>query len=204
MATVEIETPVVMGDSPAPVYVAEGRRLFTVDEYALMGAKGVLRPDERTELIGGEVRLKNAMGPLHAELVRRLTVELIRQAGSHAAISPQCPFVLDELSQPEPDLALLRNRGNEYAANHPRAQDVLLLIEVSDTTLKFDREEKLPRYAKAGIPEIWLVDVDQQQIEQYSQPNQGVYEKKGVRKINDEIQSLGSPTISLAVMGLFA
>lgn len=76
-------------------------------------------------------------------------------------------------------------------------------ISISDATLRFDRKEKMPRYAAAQIPEVWIVDIQQQQIEQYSQPNQGIYEKKDVRKIDDEIKSLGSPTIAIEVKRLF-
>lgn len=204
MATIESPLPIAIVDAPPPKYSAEGRRLFTVDEYALLGANGILRPDERTELIGGEVRHMNAMGPRHAVLVRRLTAIFIAQSREQFIVSAQCPLQLDKFSEPEPDLALLKWKPDEYADSHPSSDDVLLLVEISDSTLRFDREEKLPRYAAAQIPEVWIVDVQQQQIEQYSAPNQGIYEKKEVCKLGDEIRSLGSPAILIQAGKLFA
>jgi Uma2 family endonuclease len=204
MSTIDIEKPTLQCPIPEAANVAVHKRLFTVSEYAIMGETGILSHHERTELIGGEVILMSPMGPRHALLVRRLTAYLSNQVGQQAIVSPQCPLQLDTYSEPEPDLVLLRNRPDEYGTKHPRGEDVLLLIEVSDSTLEFDRAEKTPRYAKAGIPELWIVDLKQQQIEQYSQPNQGKYDKKVVCKVTDEIRSLGSPIIAIQVGKLFA
>jgi Uma2 family endonuclease len=204
MATIELDRPTAISEIPPPAYSAEGRRLFTVQEYLQMSENGVLRPEERTELIGGEVRQMNAMGLLHAVLVRRLTTYFNDQRGEQVIVSPQCPLQLDEHSEPEPDLVLLKWRTDEYSTSHPRGEDTLLLIEVSDSTLRYDREEKTPRYAAAGIPEVWIVDVEHQQIEQYSRPNQGRYEKSDVWKIDQEIRSLGLPQVMISVGKLFA
>jgi Uma2 family endonuclease len=110
---------------------------------------------------------------------------------------------LNDLSLPQPDVVLLRARPDGYLKALPNPDDVILLIEVSDSTIQFDRNEKIPRYAAAGIPEAWLVDTTLQQIEQYSRPNQGRYEKSDVWKIDQEIRSLGSPQIVIAVGRLF-
>lgn len=169
-----------------------------------MGECGVLGVDERTELLGGEVRQMNAMGPRHAVLVRRLTTYFNDRRGEQVIVSSQCPLQLDELSEPEPDIVLLKWRADEYANSHPKAGDTLLLVEISDSTLQYDRVEKMPRYALAGVPEVWIVDVENQQIEQYWQPNHGVYEKKEVRKMGDEIRSFGSQSMVVSVGKLFA
>lgn len=181
-----------------------GRRLFTVSEYALMAEKGVFKPEERTELLGGEVRLMSPVGPMHAEVVNRLNKTVILQCGDDAYVSGQNPLRLDDYSVPQPDLVICRIKGGGYKSGPPTPNDVLLVVEVSDSTIRLDREEKLPRYAAARISEAWIIDVEAQQIEQYSEPSQGVYEKKVVRKIDDEIRSLGSPTIVIQVGKLFA
>jgi Uma2 family endonuclease len=206
MAAIETPTPLQISPPIAPAQpppVAGQRRLFTVDEYAAMAQSGVLKPDERLELIGGELRLMSPIGPLHAEVVRRLTVALVLQSQDQAILSVQNPLLLDDHTQPQPDLLLLKPRAGGYAASHPQPTDALLLIEVCDISLEQDRTEKLPRYAAAGISETWLVDLEKQQIEQYSQPNQGLYERKEVRKLNDEIRSLGTPPLIIAVKSLF-
>lgn len=137
------------------------RHRLTVDEYLRMGEAGILPVDARVELIDGEVVDMAPMRSRHAGVVARLTALLGRAAGDRALVWCQLPLVLGERSAPEPDLTLLKPRTDFYRNAHPGASDVLLLIEVSDTTSDYDRRIKLPLYARHGIAEVWIVDLDQ-------------------------------------------
>jgi Uma2 family endonuclease len=179
--------------------IAVGRRPFTVEEYQRMRTTGILREDDRVELIDGEVREMSPVGPLHAAIVRRLNLLLHRLlAGSHV-VSVQDPMRLSDYSEPQPDLAVLRARSDFYAAAHPTPEDVLLVIEVSDASLAYDREEKLPRYAQSALPEVWLVAVDPQQIERYAGLANGRYELVQVYGRGQSVTSLSVPGLAVAV-----
>ncbi len=133
------------------------RRRFTVDEYYRMAEAGILSPEERVELIDGEILQLSPIGDRHQACVDRLNQLFVRRAGDAAIVRVQGPIRLDDRTEPEPDLALLRPRPDFYASGHPRPRDVLLVVEVADTSLAYDRQIKLPRYAQAGIPEAWLL-----------------------------------------------
>ena len=132
---------------------------FTVEAYQQLATLGVLREDDRVELIDGQVVEMSPIGPPHAVCVDRLNRRLSELAASRAIVRVQNPIVLGRRDAPQPDLALLRPPIDRYATSHPQAPDILLVIEVADTTLAYDREVKLPLYARAGIPEAWLVDL---------------------------------------------
>ena len=151
------------------------RRLVTVREYEHMIKAGVLGEDERIELIAGEIRNMSPIGSKHAACVNRLNMLLTVALAKSALVSIQNPIKLSDLSEPQPDVALLRPRNDFYALNLPGPDDVLLIVEVSDTTLDYDRSEKLPRYAEAGIPEVWLVDLTNETVEQYLRPRHNRY-----------------------------
>lgn len=179
--------------------VAVARRPFTVDEYQRMRTAGILREDDRVELIDGEVREMSPVGPLHAAIVRRLNLLLHQSlAGSHV-VSVQDPMQLSDYSEPQPDVAVLRARADFYADAHPTAEDVLLVIEVSDASLAYDREEKLPRYAQSGVPEVWLVAVDRREVEQYADPSEGRYRVAQVWGRGQTVTSASLPTLAVAV-----
>jgi Uma2 family endonuclease len=152
------------------------RRLFSVDEYYRMAEAGIFGPDERVELIDGEIIEMAAMGSRHATKVRRLMRRFIVHLGDRAIVSVQSPIRLSSLAEPEPDIAILRPREDEYDGSHPGPGDVLLLIEVADTSLSYDRGRKLPLYAREGVPETWLVDLLHEQIEVYRRPEHGRYQ----------------------------
>jgi Uma2 family endonuclease len=147
------------------------RRRFTVDEYYRMAEAGILGAGERVELIEGEIIEMAAIGSRHAASVKRLNRLLVRRVGERGVVQVQDPVRLSDLSEPEPDIAVLRPRPDDYAAAHPIPADVLLIVEVADTTVAFDREEKAPLYALAGIGEYWLVDLGADQIEVYRAPS---------------------------------
>jgi len=135
------------------------RHRITVEEYYRMAEIGLLAPDARVELIEGEIIDMVPQGVAHATVIRRLDRILHSAAGGRAIVSTQLPLRLDRFSEPEPDFTLLRWREDEYATAHPTPADTLLAIEVSQSSLRYDRSRKLPLYAQHGIPEVWIVDV---------------------------------------------
>jgi len=141
-----------------------------VDDYHRMGETGILGPELRTELIEGEIVEMTPIGPSHGGTVNLLAKRLTTRVGDAALVSIQNPVVLDDHSEPQPDLALLRPRADFYRDAHPRPRDVLLVIEVADSTLRYDRDVKLPLYARAGIPEVWLVDLRGRELVIYRRP----------------------------------
>ncbi len=136
-----------------------GYRL-TVDQYHRMGEAGVFAPEARVELIDGEVVDMAPMKSRHASTVARLLAALQRAVVDRALVWCQLPLHLGPNSEPEPDLMLLRPRDDFYANEHPSSADVLLLIEVSDSSLEYDRNIKVPLYARHGVAEVWLIDLD--------------------------------------------
>ena len=152
------------------------KRLFCVHEYERMVEAGILTEDDRVELIGGEILEMSPTGSRHAACVKRLITLLPARVGASAILSVQDPVVLDDLSEPEPDVVLLRPRPDFYEHGHPRASDVLLLIEVSDTTLKYDRQIKVPLYARAGVVEYWIINLQDDTIEIHARPSGDAYE----------------------------
>lgn len=148
------------------------RRRFTSAEYWLMAEAGVFREDERIELLDGEIVAMSPVGPRHSWCVKRLG-QIFGALGGQIILSIQDPLHLDERSDPEPDLALLRPGTSQRA--HPGPADVLLVIEVSSSSLAIDRDVKGPLYAAAGIPEFWLVDLDRERLEVYREPSPDGY-----------------------------
>ena len=132
---------------------------FTVKAYHRMAEADVFAPDDRVELLDGRVYDMAPVGSRHAACVNRLSALLAAAIGGRAILSVQNPIYLDDRSEPQPDLALLRPRSDFYSGEHPHPSDVLLAVEVAEATLEYDLYEKLPRYLEAGIPEVWVVDV---------------------------------------------
>jgi Uma2 family endonuclease len=153
------------------------RRTFTVDEYHRMAEAGILSEDDRVELIDGEIVKMSPIGSCHVACVNRLTAVLTSKIGGAAIVSVQNPFAVDEYSEPQPDIVILKPSEDFYAHSLPTAQDVLLIIEVADTSLSYDRNVKVPAYARAGVPEAWIADLAGDGIEAYSDPVGGVYRK---------------------------
>lgn len=154
------------------------KRQFNVTEYNRMAETGILSEDDRVELIEGEIIEMSPIGSRHAACVRRLDALFNRQLAGVAQVSAQNPVLLDEYSEPEPDIALLKSRDDFYAEAHPLPFDVLLIVEVADTSAEYDRKVKAPLYAQAGIPEMWLVNLPEEIIEVYTQPENGAYQNR--------------------------
>lgn len=151
------------------------RRLFTVDEYHRMVEAGILHEDDRVELLDGEIVEMTPIGPRHAGTVNLLNRLLIEGLRGRGVVTPQNPFLLDYRSEPQPDLCVARPRDDDYREGHPRPPDLLLVIEVSDSSLLWDRNRKVPRYAARGVPEVWLVDLTTNHLEVYRQPTPDGY-----------------------------
>ncbi|PZV15190.1 MAG: hypothetical protein DCF22_07715 [Leptolyngbya sp.] len=143
---------------------------FTIDEYHRLIQLGFLQESERVELIRGELIQMAAKGTPHTVCCAILCRQLDRLLGDRAAIRGQDPITLPNQSEPEPDVVVARGRDEDYLAHHPYPQDILLVIEISDSTLTYDQTTKLSLYAEAEIAEYWIVNLSDRQLERYSQP----------------------------------
>jgi Uma2 family endonuclease len=144
---------------------------FDVDQFKRMGEAGIFAPDARIELLEGELLTMAPIGDNHAFAVDALNNLLVRQLSpALAIISVQNSAIVSRFSEPQPDVMLLRPPLGSYRRRRPRPADILLLIEVSDTTLQFDRGRKVPVYARSGVPEVWIVDVNAPQLEVFRDP----------------------------------
>jgi len=151
------------------------RWIFTVDEYDRMIDAGILSEDDRVELIEGELIKMSPIGKRHGACVKRINRIASEQVGNYAIVSVQDPIRLNDHSEPQPDIALLKYQDDFYDQVVPPAESVLLIIEVADTSLGYDKNVKLLLYAKAGIPEVWIDDLVGDKIEAYSNPVNGKY-----------------------------
>lgn len=151
------------------------KRRFTVEEYYKMAQAGIFSEDDRVELLDGEIVEMTPIGSSHAAVVDRLTRLFSRLVGEQALVRVQNPIRLSPHSEPQPDLALLKPRSDFYAQAHPGPEDVLLVVEVAETSVGIDRKIKIPLYAKARISEVWLVDLDEERIEVYRKPSSKGY-----------------------------
>ncbi len=151
------------------------RRLFTVDEFHRMRQAGILGEDDRVELVAGEVVEMTPIGSRHAACVKRIVSTLSAGSPARWILSVQDPVRLDPRTELQPDVALLRPCDDFYARAHPGPGDVLLVIEVADTSAETDREVKLPLYAGAGVPEAWIVDLPAQVVEVHRKPSRATY-----------------------------
>ena len=179
------------------------RRRFDVDAFARMGAAGVFAEDERVELIDGEVREMTPIGPPHAGIVNRLNELLVTHLAGRATVIVQNPIRLDRRTEPQPDLVVARRRKDFYAGRHPGPGDVLLVIEVADSSARYDRAEKAPRYGRAGIPETWLVDVEAGAVTAYAGPGPEGYARQRVRRRGERMVAASVPDLDLAVDDVF-
>lgn len=179
------------------------RRRFTIDEYHRMAEAGILTEDDRVELLEGEIVEMTPIGSLHAGQVNRLNSLFIGRLGSRVVVSVQNPVQLSQDSEPQPDLALLRPRSDFYRRAHPGARDVFVAIEVMDTSVETDRRVKVPLYAKAGIPETWLVDVNADRLEVYRTPAAEGYRDVRVLRRGESLTIEAFPDLTLTVDDLF-
>jgi Uma2 family endonuclease len=175
------------------------RRIFTVDEYHRMAEAGILSEDDRVELIDGEIIKMSPIGNRHVACVNRLNAVLTSKIDQAAIVSVQNPFAVDDYSEPQPDLVVLKWREDFYEQSLATAREVLLIIEVADTSLKYDRNVKVPAYARAGVPEVWIADLAGDGIEAYSEPVSGVYRKVRWASRGQTLRPEQLPGISIGV-----
>lgn len=175
---------------------------FSVEDYYRMAETGVLRPGKRMELLAGKIIDMAPIGPFHGGLVNRLT-RLFNQVANHRwLVSAQNPLRVDDHSEPEPDVMLLKPASDDYTSRHPQPQDVFLLIEVADSTLEYDREEKLPAYGRAGIAEVWIVNLQDATIEVYREPHFTGYGSKTLLRSGAQARPLAFPDVVVDVAEL--
>lgn len=179
------------------------RHVFTVAEFEQMGVAGVFDPEARLELIDGEIIEMTPIGIAHARCVTNLNNLLIRAFGDRAMLSPQNPVHLSDVSMPQPDLVVIPTDAWDHMPGHITPADIALLIEVSDSTLAFDRRRKLPLYARAGVGEVWIVDVKSQTVEAYRRPAGEGYETTERRSAGETLDVAVLPGSSIAVDDMF-
>ncbi|MDB9510407.1 Uma2 family endonuclease [Kamptonema animale CS-326] len=151
------------------------RRLFTVQEYHLMGEAGIFGNNERVELIEGEIIQMAAIGKRHAARVDRLANFFCERVRRRAIVRVQNPICLDDKSEPHPDIALVQTRADFYESALPNSENILLLVEVADSTVDYDRDVKVPNYSRSGIQEVWLWDLEANCLEVYRLPTANGY-----------------------------
>jgi Uma2 family endonuclease len=184
--------------------VEVSRRLFTVDEYHRMAEAGIFHPDERVELIEGEIVEMSPIGPRHAGCVINATRLFITRLGDRIVLSPQNPVVIRPRSEPQPDLLLLRPRTISYSREHPTPEDVALAVEVADTTVRFDRVVKARLYARAGIAEFWLLLPNDVAVEIHRGPGSDGYGRVTRHGSDQTVSTLAFPDFGFAVSDFFA
>ena len=183
----------------APVQIQPERRLFTVDEYYAMAKAGILAREERVELIDGEIIVMAPIGDDHLASVDIGNRFLVRAVGDRAIVRVQGSIRLDERTQPQPDFALLKDRDDFYRSGAPGPDDVLLLIEVSYSSLSYDRNVKQRLYARFGIVESWIVNLRDGTIEVYTDPVEGEYTATRVFRSGETVSPATFPDIDLSV-----
>jgi Uma2 family endonuclease len=151
------------------------KRWITADEYERMGEAGIFPQDARLELIEGEIYEMSPIGSPHAACVKFLSRLLNDLFGKTEIVGTQDPIHLDDFSEPQPDVTLLRWRDDFYRSAHPTPADAMLVVEVADTTVETDRKIKIPLYARAGIKEAWIVNIPNERIEVYTDPSDDAY-----------------------------
>jgi Uma2 family endonuclease len=187
-----------------PVHTEEipHRHRWTVAEYHKMAEVGLLNEDARVELIEGDIIEMAPIGSGHGGKVKRFIHLFSRLLGDTAIVAAQDPVVLGKRSELQPDIAILRWRDDFYESAHPGPEDILLVVEVADTTARYDRKIKVPLYARHGIPEVWLLDLQQQVLEIYRNPEQGKYQHIEHLR-SDQVAPLHLPEAVIQLADLF-
>ncbi|MEG5065684.1 Uma2 family endonuclease [Microcoleus sp. B3-A4] len=181
---------------------------FSIAEYHRLGELGFFAPDERVELIRGEIILKTTKSTFHSVCNSLLLGELYPLLRKRAMVRGQEPIILSDDSEPEPDVVIARNRSDNYLYSHPQPAEILLVIEVSDSTLKYDRTTKLSLYAETGISNYWIFNLVDNQLEMHSEPYQkqnGSYSYQLQRVVlpNQTVVIPGFPEFSLDLSSVF-
>lgn len=177
---------------------------FTTEQYHQMAEAGILTQRDRVELIAGEIIQMAAIGRNHAVCVDRLNQVFVKALPSEGTVRVQNPVRLNDSSEPEPDFAILRGQPAEYLVEHPGPEDVLALVEVSDSTLVYDRTVKAPLYAREGVQELWIVDLEALAVEVYRSPGPAGYGEVQTMGRGQSLAFQAFPEISFTVEQLLA
>lgn len=164
------------------------RHQITLDAYHRMIEAGILTERDKVELLDGEIIQMSPKGTKHTACVRKINRWLVCRIDAQFDVRPQNPIQIPNLSEPEPDLAIVWNRADFYRDAHPLPKDVIMLIEVADSSLQVDREVKLPLYAAAGIQHYWIINLPEQQIEVHHTPQGNRYQESRVAKLGETVQ----------------
>jgi Uma2 family endonuclease len=186
---------------PAP---APAPHRFSVDDYYRMADTGVLNPRARLELLDGVIHDMSPIGPLHGGVVNHLIEFFVGSSRGRWMVSAQNPARLDTCSEPQPDIMLLKRAPDYYTSHHPVPNDVLLLIEVSDSSLSYDRGSKLATYARSTIAEVWIVNLPERTIEVYRDPQRAGYASKTIFGSGDRVSPAAFPDVSVGIAGLLS
>jgi Uma2 family endonuclease len=175
-------------------------RRWTRKEYHRAAEVGLFRPDERLELLDGEILVKMTQKPPHSQSLGRTAARLRDGFGERHWVREQQPLVLGTRSEPEPDIVVVRGTFDDYPAEHPTGADVLIVIEIADTSLRLDRGRKRIAYARAGIQEYWIVNLRQRQLEVYRDPSGSDYHVKLIHGETETVSPLAAPDITMRVV----
>jgi Uma2 family endonuclease len=184
--------------------VALRRYQFTVDQYEELGRAGILSDDCRVELIDGDIIEMSPISAGHMYSVAYLNAAFIDGLAGRAVVWPQNALRLGQYLQPQPDIVLLRPPLERYRATVPRMEDVLLVVEVADSSLRYDREVKLPRYAAAGVPEAWIANLPGGAVEVHRDPAGRRYSTRAQFLPGDAIAPAAFPDLLLPVAAILA
>jgi Uma2 family endonuclease len=182
--------------------LAPAKHRISVEEYYRMAETGVLEPDARVELLDGEIIDMSPIGPFHGGVTKSLNRIFSSGARDRWIVAVQDPVRLDDHSEPQPDLMLLKPSLDSYRKRHPRPDEVFLLVEISDTSLEKDLEKKLPACARAGIAEVWIVNLNELTIEVYRQPHFAGYATKTILRAGDKASPQLFPDVTVDVAEL--
>jgi len=175
------------------------KKLFTVDEYYRMDDAGIFKPDARLELIEGEIFEMSAIGNRHAACVNSAMALFAEAFGKRAIVSGQNPVLLSNYSVPQPDVVLAKLRDDFYFNKRLSVEDTFLVVEVSDTTRVYDRKIKLPLYARAGVPEVWIEDLQKNRLLVFRNPAGSTFSSSLVLNRNNTVSPLAFPDTSFSV-----
>ncbi|MBD0346530.1 MAG: Uma2 family endonuclease [Coleofasciculus sp. Co-bin14] len=174
-------------------------RLWTAEEYHRMAEAGIFHPEERVELIAGQIIRMSAKGTAHTAAVRRTAKILRNLLTNQAEVYTQDPIQLDDFSEPEPDVAVVRIDPLDYADHHPTPSEVYLIIEVADSSLKYDRETKAKAYARSGIADYWVLDVINRKLHMFREPIQEAYQSEVILSEEASVSPLQFPTLEITL-----
>ena len=180
-----------------------GVRLWTVEEYHRLTEAGILDAEERVELLEGQILQMAAKNPPHSATNLCAANVLTQRLAGLALVRIQDPIILNPISEPEPDIAVVRLNTRFYQDRHPVAEEVFLILEIADTTLKRDRQQKAPAYARANISDYWVLDVNTRQIYVFRQPESGKYQEETLLSETDILSPLAFPEVEIQAEQLF-